>query len=539
LIFQAEAVYFHSDSVDGEGEVGINSMFVSRYNRLPRRKILLCLGDAFFTATAMYVAVVLRLGADEGLKYIHTHWASLITTWTLFMISFYIGGLYESNRLQRIGGTLTAAVIAICLGMVTSLAAFYATFSERIIGRGIFGGYAIFVFVAVLAVRLFYMMASSRGFMQQRCLIIGSNGEAKKAVDLVEQHPHAGIRILGLVHCGQEKDKIGKFIDDYPILGGLDSVEKFVQLYDIERLIIAAPADAEPGLLRRLRSFRYRGLALVDFVSLYEELAQEIPIDHINDEWLLLASMNNSRIHIRRLKRLTDLVVSVIGLTLTWPVMLIAALLIWLTSKGPALFRQERLGRDSMPFTLLKFRTMRLDAESQTGPVWATEDDPRVTWLGRWLRKFRIDELPQLFNVLRGEMSLVGPRPEREVFIFKLSEKIPFYAERLLVPPGITGWAQVMAPYAASIEDSRRKLQFDLYYIKHMSFFLDVMIFAKTVKTIMFGRERAKMPKPPKNKPPGYTEVKTETLFFDPAAAARATKLAEEVDERRRTQRLA
>ena len=176
------------------------------------------------------------------------------------------------------------------------------------------GYYAIFVFLAVLAVRAIYLTANNRGLMSQRCLIIGANGEARKAIDLVEQHPHSGIRILGLIYCGPDKDKIGKFVDDYPILGGLDSVEKFVQLYDIERLIIAATQEAEPALLRRLRSFRYRGLALVDFVSLYEELAQEIPLDHINDEWLFLASMNNSRIHIRRLKRLTDMFVAMIGL---------------------------------------------------------------------------------------------------------------------------------------------------------------------------------------------------------------------------------
>ena len=161
-----------------------------------------------------------------------------------------------------------------------------------------------------------------------------------------------------------------------------------------------------------------------------------------------------------------------------------------LDSPGPILFKQERLGRESVPFTLFKFRTMRADAESETGPVWATENDPRVTRAGKWLRKFRIDEIPQLLNVLRGDMSLVGPRPEREIFIRKLSEKVPFYAERLLVPPGITGWAQVMYPYAASIEESRRKLQFDLYYIKHMSFFLDMYVLLKTFKTILFGRER-------------------------------------------------
>jgi exopolysaccharide biosynthesis polyprenyl glycosylphosphotransferase len=479
----------------------------------------LAVADCLFTAVAMFLAVGLRLGWNDGLTYLSSHSSSIITAWAVFIISFYISGLYESNRLQRLGPTLTSTIVAVALGTALIAAFFFATLTDQRLGRGIFFGYAIFVFVAVLSVRLFYLMASSRGFMFQRCLVIGSNGEARKAIELVEQHPHAGIRILGLIHCGADKDKVGKFIGDYPVLGTLDSVEKFVQLYDVDRLILAATAEMEPVLLRRLRTFRYRGLALVDFVSLYEELAQEIPIDHIDDEWLFLASMNSSRIHIRRLKRLTDILVSVVGLALTWWIMLITAALIKLTSRGPALYRQERLGRDSVPFTLFKFRTMRVDAESATGPVWATDDDPRITWLGKWLRKFRIDELPQLINVLRGEMSLVGPRPEREVFIQKLSEKIPFYAERLLVPPGVTGWAQVMAPYAASIEDSRRKLQFDLYYIKHMSFFLDVLIFLKTIKTIMFGRERATAVSPLKRRSPQYTEVKTETLFFPPATA--------------------
>jgi exopolysaccharide biosynthesis polyprenyl glycosylphosphotransferase len=300
------------------------------------------------------------------------------------------------------------------------------------------------------------------------------------------------------------------------VLGTLDSLEKFVDLYDVERLILAATADEEHLLLKRLRALRYRGLAIVDFVTLYEELAQEIPLDHINDEWLFLASLNNSRIHIRRLKHLTDVVVAFIGLVVTAPVTSLTALLIKLFSPGPVLYRQERLGRDSLPFMLLKFRTMIADAESGTGPVWAADNDPRITPIGKFLRKSRIDEIPQLINVLRGEMSLVGPRPERAIFIQKLSEKIPFYAERLLVPPGITGWAQVMAPYAASVEDTRRKLQYDLYYIKHMSFFLDTFIFLKTIKTILFGRERKKA----NAKQPAdlqQEEISTETLFLDTA----------------------
>ena len=486
---------------------------------MPRRKMLLVLCDAVFTAVAMLAAVILRLGRVEGVEYFRLHWTAVLIAWFFFGVSYYVSGLYDTERLHQLGRTLISVVISVGAGMILMMAFFYATLSSELIGRGIFAGYAIFVFASVLLTRLVYLVASHRGLMAQRCLIIGTTEEARKVLQLVAGRARADIRILGLIQCGRDRETIGHFIDDYPVLGSLESVERFIEIYDIERLIIAASTETEPDLLRRLRLFRYRGMALVDFVSLYEELAQEIPIDHINDEWLFHASLNNSRIHIRRLKRLTDLLVALFGLALTWWLMLLTALLIKLTSKGPALFRQERLGRDSRPFMLLKFRTMREDAESQSGPVWATDNDPRITWIGQWLRKFRIDELPQLFNVLRGDMSLVGPRPERAVFIQKLAEEIPFYAERLLVPPGVTGWAQVKAPYAASIEDSRRKLQFDLYYIKHMSFFLDLLIFMRTIRTILFGRERSKIASPAVPKPPALTEIPTQTIAFTPASA--------------------
>jgi len=510
-------------------------MIVSRSSRLPRKKLLLVMGDAVCSALAMLAAVFLRLGWASGLDYLQARQAAILISWGVFILAFYIGGLYESDRLQNLSKTLAATVISVSLGALLITGFFYAALSIEI-GRGIFLGFAAFVFVAVVSMRLVYMAASRHGFMAQRCLIIGTTSEARKAIELIGQHTHANLRILGLIHCGPERDRVGKFFEEYPVLGTLDTLEKFVDLYDVERLVLAAGQDAEPVLLRQLRPFRYRGIELVDFVALSEELAQEIPLDHIDDEWLFMASMNNSRIHIRRLKRLTDIIVSTVGLLITAFPAAVAAILIKLDSPGPILFRQERLGRESVPFTLLKFRTMREDAESATGPVWATENDPRITRLGKWLRKFRIDEIPQLLNVLRGDMSLVGPRPEREVFIRKLSEKVPFYAERLLVLPGITGWAQVMFPYAASIEESRRKLQFDLYYIKHMSFFLDTYVLLKTFKTIFFGRERAPQVKPVAPKKPRYTEVKTETLFFNPAPPAAPTE-GEQPESRRRTER--
>ena len=511
-------------------------MIVSRSSRLPRKKLLLAMGDAICTALAMVAAVMLRLGWSSGLDYLHARQTAILISWAVFILAFYIGGLYESERLQSLGKTISAAMISVFLGALLITGVFFAALSIEI-GRGIFLGFAAFVFVAVVCMRLMYVAASRHGFMSQRCLIIGTTSEARKAIELIRVNAHANLRILGLIHCGNDRDRIGKFFDEYPVLGTLDALERFVALYDIERLVLAAGLEAEPILLRQLRSFRYRGIELVDFVALSEELAQEIPLDHINDEWLFMASMNNSRFHIRRLKRLSDLLVSSAGLVVTALPAAVAAILIKLDSPGPIFYRQERLGRESTPFVLYKFRTMREDAESATGPVWAVEDDPRITRVGKWLRKFRIDEIPQLFNVLVGNMSLVGPRPEREVFIRKLSEKIPFYAERLLVPPGITGWAQVMYPYAASIEESRRKLQFDLYYIKHMSFFLDIYVLLKTFKTILFGRERTALLRPVPETESPLGDVKTKTLFFDPATGPTETQ-GGEPEHRPRTQRL-
>ena len=239
-------------------------------------------------------------------------------------------------------------------------------------------------------------------------------------------------------------------------------------------------------LLSRLRPLRYAGVEIMDYVSLSEELAQEIPLAHINDEWLMTVALNSSVMQIRKIKRATDIVVSLVGLVLGIPLILLSGLLIKLTSPGAVIYRQTRVGLGGKTYVLYKLRTMRCDAEAQ-GAVWADKRDARVTRVGYFLRKWRIDEIPQLFNILKGEMSLVGPRPERPEFTEKLAAFIPFYDERNLVQPGLTGWAQIRFPYAASFEAAARKLQFDLYYIKNMSFLLDVSILLRTFKTILVG----------------------------------------------------
>jgi exopolysaccharide biosynthesis polyprenyl glycosylphosphotransferase len=379
--------------------------------------------------------------------------------------------------------------VGMALAMATALV--WATSSWEIVRR-ILLAFGVVALLTVLAVCLAHWFMRRLGLMTRRCLVIGTNGEARKAVELIRSHAHAGLQVVGLVHPGKDEGIVGTRIENCPVLGTDASLRRLVRLHRIDKLIVAAPSEVEAALLRRLRSSRYRGVALADYVSLHEELTQEIPVEHINDEWLFAASMNSSRPHVRRFKRALDMGASLGALVLTAPMAAVVSVLIRLDSPGPVLYHQERVGRDGIPFTMLKFRTMTAGAENHTGPVWATQDDRRITRIGRWLRKFRIDEVPQLLNVLRGEMSLIGPRPERAVFVKQLAEQIPFYAERMMVRPGITGWAQVMQSYAASIEESRRKLQADLYYIKHMSFLNDMHIMLKTVSIVFLGRERSR-----------------------------------------------
>ncbi len=261
---------------------------------------------------------------------------------------------------------------------------------------------------------------------------------------------------------------------------------------------VAPNAAASGGLDARgclagpaLLDLKLRGIRVFDEMSFWEQHLGRINLDRLDERWLTYADGFASSTWSVVAKRVMDILVSLAVMVLTLPLMLITALLIKLDSKGPVFYRQERVGLNGRPFTLFKFRSMKVDAEAGGRPRWASQKDPRVTRLGGFIRSTRIDELPQLINVLRGEMSFVGPRPERPHFVEQLAEVIPFYHERSYVKPGITGWAQVNFPYGASVEDARQKLSYDLYYVKNRSLFLDILILFSTVRVILF-REGAR-----------------------------------------------
>jgi sugar transferase (PEP-CTERM system associated) len=241
--------------------------------------------------------------------------------------------------------------------------------------------------------------------------------------------------------------------------------------------------------VKELLACRMSGVRVEEAPSFYERLTGKILVNNLRPSWLVFSQGFNKPRLLRNSKRLGEFVVALVLLALFAPLIALVALLVRLEDGGPVFYRQERVGEHNRIFKLIKFRTMRVDAEAKTGPVWApAEGDPRVTRVGRWLRKSRLDELPQLLNVLRGEMSFVGPRPERPHFVEQFRKIIPYYDERHGVKPGITGWAQVKFRYGSTIEDAEEKHQLDLYYIKHMSLVLDFTIVLDTIKVVLFGK---------------------------------------------------
>jgi sugar transferase (PEP-CTERM system associated) len=319
----------------------------------------------------------------------------------------------------------------------------------------------------------------------ERLLLVGTNPAATElARELHARHAELGVEIVGVVDTESDRNSEGP--PGPKVVGSVDDIATLVETLDIDRVVVSL-TDARGKLpMDRLLDMRMAGVRFAQLPSVYEEYTGKIAVENLRPSWLIFSEGFAKVTPFGGVTRIIDVMGSSVMLLLALPVMALAALAVKLTSPGPVLYEQQRVGMNGRVFTIYKFRSMRADAEAGTGAVWATPGhDPRVTTVGRILRRTRIDELPQLWNVLRGEMSLVGPRPERPEFVWTLSEQIPFYGQRHAVRPGLTGWAQVRYAYGASVEDSMEKLQYDLYYIKNRSLALNLYIIFETLKTVL------------------------------------------------------
>lgn len=348
----------------------------------------------------------------------------------------------------------------------------------------------LFIALGLYLWRLAYMGLLRKWMVRSKVLIVGTQSIATMVAEEIVRQKQLGLEVVGFVGAqpgsltltyGNPRRVSLPIFPRHAILGLVEKEGIKRILVDEVESFADFPAS-EPVLLR------LKGIPIEDCHTFYERLTSKIAVADLQPSWLALSGGFRRTPWIMAMKRVIDIVVAGVGLVLSAPLSLLTAIAIKLDRPGPVLYRQERVGQNEKPFVLYKFRSMSSDAEVKTGPVWAQENDPRVTRVGRIIRKLRIDEIPQMVNVLKGEMSFVGPRPERPYFVAQLKEKIPYYSLRFSVKPGITGWAQILFPYGDSQEDAVEKLQYDLYYIKHISPLYDLQIILETFKVIIFGR---------------------------------------------------
>jgi exopolysaccharide biosynthesis polyprenyl glycosylphosphotransferase len=326
----------------------------------------------------------------------------------------------------------------------------------------------------------------ARGIGVQNMLIIGASEDGERLVREISRYPQLGYRVAGFID--DDGRKKGDKLDEYPIFGTYSDLTQVVKREQISGLIISRVSASPNEILRILSYCEDMRLTIYMVPSLMDVISGHLKTHQIFGIPLMVLLQDHMPAWEAQIKRLIDIAVAATILTLGAPLWLLVAATIKLNSPGPAVYKQERIGQNGKPFVMMKFRSMYQDAESRTGPVWATENDPRITPVGRFIRKTRLDEIPQFINVLKGEMSLVGPRPERRHFIEELQKEIPWYIRRIKMKPGITGWAQVKHKYDETIEDVKQKVLYDLYYFENMSIGLDLKILVRTILVVFTGK---------------------------------------------------
>lgn len=363
------------------------------------------------------------------------------------------------------------------------LAIIYFLFPSIILGRGIFLINLFLVIGLIVSWRLVYNSLLKVKKFTQKVLIVGTGDLARTLSAEVSGKKDSGFQVAGFID--NDPQMMAEKEINPEVVGNYQQISDIVKKNEVDIVVVAINERRGNFPTEALLECKMKGIDVEEGVSFYERITGKISVDSLNPSWLIFSEGFKKSPMKKTIKRLSEIILSAVGLILTFPLLTLTALLIRLDSRGPIFFRQERVGENDKTFHILKFRSMIQSAEAEGDAVWAEKDDPRVTRVGRIIRKLRIDEIPQMINVLKGEMSFVGPRPERPEFVVKLKKVIPYYSQRHIVKPGITGWAQIRYTYGSSIEDARIKLQHDLYYIKNMSTLLDLMIIFQTIKVVL------------------------------------------------------
>jgi sugar transferase (PEP-CTERM system associated) len=451
------------------------------------RHCMLFLVEDGIVLVALLAAMTIRFGGDvQFLLNEGSEWVRIATVVLITQLSFYYHDLYELPVLNSRRELFIRLFQALGIASI-GLALIYYLHPSLILGRGIFVLFVGIVIGVVVVWRVGYTAVLSSNGLSIQILLVGDGDLARTVFNEAQERRTLGFQVLGRVVAipDEADDRTGGLPR---VIGGYDDLMELGARPDIDRIVVAIAERRGNFPVRELLELRVSGRKVIDGCDFYEELTGRMLIEHLKPSQLIFAEGFGKRSAKIALKRLVDFTASTLGLIASMPIWAIIPLAIKLDSPGPVFFRQSRVGEKNRVFDVIKFRSMRADAEDKTGPVWATDRDDRVTRVGRFIRKTRIDEIPQIVNVFKGDMSFVGPRPERPFFVKQLAEEIPFYAHRHSVKPGLTGLAQIKYSYGSTVEDAVEKLRYDLYYVKRMGLLMDLSIIFETVKVVLFGK---------------------------------------------------
>lgn len=444
------------------------------------RKIILLLGDIILLYAALYGALLLRNNFIVAPEIWQLNWPDFSVVFGLWLIVFYIADFYELAHAKNNKIFIVRSGIILVLMTIVALAYFYGLPNISIAPKRILLYDMILTLPLLIAWRGLYNHVIK--LPTTNCIILGLNQETETIVHELSQHPQWGYKVVNIFDAQSQPT-----LAPIPIISNLELLPETIDKTHTSVIIINDALLQSQEHSEALFSLINKQIRVMTLTKFYEEIVRKVPLYSISKLWFLDAlSEKSTRVWYDRIKRLMDIVGAILGLVITLPLYPIFFLAIRLDSKGSFFYRHTRVGQYGNPFTVIKFRSMVDDAE-KNGEQWTTKNDTRITRVGKVMRKMRLDELPQLMNILLGNMSFVGPRAERPGFTDQLAKQIPFFKQRLLVKPGLTGWAQVNYKYGESIEDALEKLQYDLFYIKNRSLYLDLSIILKTIRIVLTG----------------------------------------------------
>lgn len=400
--------------------------------------------------------------------------------WMLLLID-----LYDLRRAANWQRTVRGVTIAAVVGGVFYLLVFFLQDDPRFVNRRTFAAFLLLVVVLTLLWRWVYIRMYTAQGMGRRVLVVGAGANGLSLARVYLEMTPPPFNLVGYID--DDPEKAGKDVEGFRIYGSSDQLLRIIEEMNITEVVVSITGEMRGQTFQTLLDVQEKGIEITRMQKLYEELLGRVPIHHLESDWVLRSFIDEARVSSFYLvsSRLIDILGSLVGMAIFLALLPFLAIAILLDDGWPIFYFQPRLGKGGVPFKMVKLRTMVKDAEADGQARMAAKNDPRVTRAGNFLRMIRLDELPQFWNVLRGEMSLVGPRAEREEMVNKFQKQIPFYRARLLVKPGLTGWAQINYGYAATVEDTGIKLEYDLYYIKHRSILMDIVIMLRTVGTVL------------------------------------------------------